>query len=56
MVLGLTQPPTEMNTGTFPRSKDGRFVGLTILNISFADYLEIWETQPPETFRACPGL
>ena len=56
MVLGLTQPPTEMNTRNISRGKEGRFVGQIYLNISFADYLEIWEPQPPETLRACPGL
>jgi hypothetical protein len=29
---------------------------LTTLPPSCADYLEIWEPQPPGTFRACPGL
>ena len=37
-------------------SKGGRCVGLTILPPSCADYLEIWEPQPPGTLWACPGL
>jgi hypothetical protein len=31
-------------------------VGLTTLPSSYADCLEIWESQPPGTLRACPGL
>jgi len=31
-------------------------VGLTTLPSSCADFLEIWEPQPPGTFKACPGL
>jgi len=42
----------------------GRVVGgrcqvqyvLTYLPLSCADCLEIWEPQPPGTFRVCPGL
>ena len=52
MALGLTQHQTEMNTG----SKGGRCVGLTNLPPSCADYLEIWEPQPPGTLRACTGI
>jgi hypothetical protein len=29
---------------------------LTTLPPSCADWLEIWEPQPPGTLRACPGL
>jgi hypothetical protein len=36
--------------------KHGRCVRLTTLPPSFADCLEIWEPQTPETLRACPGL
>ena len=36
--------------------KGGRCVALTILAASFADCLEIWESQPPGTLRVCPGL
>jgi len=36
--------------------KGGRCLGLTTLPLSCADCLEIWEPQPPGTFRACPGL
>jgi len=51
MALGLTQPFTEMST-----NKGGRYVGLITVPPSCADYLEIWELQPPGTLRACPGL
>jgi len=51
MALGLTQHLTEMST-----SRGGRGVGLTNLPPSRADCFEIWETQPPGTLRACPGL
>jgi hypothetical protein len=33
--------------------KGGRWVGLTILPLSYAEYLEIWELQPPEILKAC---
>jgi len=36
--------------------KGGRCIGLTTLPLSCADRLEIWESQPPGTLRACPGL
>ena len=36
--------------------KGGRCVGLTTLPPSCADCLEILESQPPGTLRACPGL
>jgi hypothetical protein len=42
--------------GIFPGGKGGRCVGLTTLQPSCADCLEIWEPQPPGTLRACPGL
>jgi len=40
----------------FPGRKGGSCVGLTTLLLSCTDFLEIWEPQPPATFRACPGL
>jgi hypothetical protein len=40
----------------FLADKRGRAVGLTNLSLSFADCLEIWETEPPGNFRVCPGL
>jgi hypothetical protein len=42
--------------GIFPGGKGGRCVGLTILPLSSADCLKIWEPQPPGTLRACQGL
>jgi len=36
--------------------KGGRCVGLTTLQTSCAEYLEMWEPQSPLTLRACPGL
>ena len=56
MALGLTQPLTEMSTKNITGGKGGRYVGLTTLPPSCADCLEIWDSQPPGTFRACPGL
>jgi len=38
--------------GIFPGGKGGRCVGLTILPLSGAACLEIWEPQPPGTLRA----
>jgi hypothetical protein len=37
----------------FPGGKGGRFVGLTTLPPSCADYLKIWEPQPTGTLKAC---
>jgi hypothetical protein len=36
--------------------KGGQCVGLTTLPASCAGCLEIWESQPPGTLRACPGM
>ena len=52
----FTQPLTEMSTSNISWGKGGRFVGLTALPPSCADFLEIWETRPPGTLRGCPGL
>jgi len=52
MALGSTQSPTEIFLG----GKGDRFVGLTTLQPSCADCLEIWEPQPPGTLWVCPGL
>jgi hypothetical protein len=51
MALGLTQPLTEINTRNI--FWEVKMAGATP---SCADYLEIWEPQPPGTVRACPGL
>ena len=40
----------------FLGGKDSRCVGLTSLPPSCADCFQIWEPQPPGTFRASPGL
>ena len=40
----------------FLAGKGGRCLGLITLQPSCADYLEIWEPQPPGTLRTCPGL
>ena len=40
----------------FLGSKGSRYLGLTNLPPSCADCLEMWETHPPGTLRACPGL
>jgi len=36
----------------FLGGKGGRCIGLTTLPPSYADCLEIWEPEPPETLRA----
>jgi hypothetical protein len=36
--------------------KGGRCVGLTTLPPFYVDCLDIWEPQPPGTFRGSPGL
>ena len=57
MVLGSTQPPTEMSTRSISgRGGGGQCEGLTTSPPSFVDCHEIWEPQPPGTLRACPGL
>jgi hypothetical protein len=57
LALGLTQPPTEMNTRNISSGSKGRVcMGLTTLPPSRADCLEIWEPQPAGTLKACPGL
>jgi len=57
MALGLTQLLTEMSTRNICwGGKGGRCVGLTTFPPSCGSYLEIWESQPPGTLRACPGL
>jgi len=40
----------------FLEGKGGRCVGLTTLPPPCADYLEIWEPQPPGTLWAYPAL
>ena len=60
MALGLTQRLTEMSTRNISLGgKGGLFVGLTNLPPSRADFLEIWEPQPPGTsgpLQACNGI
>jgi hypothetical protein len=57
MALGSIQPLTEINTRNISWGvKGGLCVGLTTLQPSCADCLEIWEPQPPRTLTACPGL
>ena len=54
MVLGLAQPLSTRNVSL--GGKGGRCVGLTTLQFSCADCLEIWEPGPSGNLRACPGL
>jgi len=57
MVLGSTHPPTEISTRNISwGGKGGRYVGLTTLTPSSANYLEICESQPPGTLRCCTGI
>jgi len=57
MALRSTQP---LNRNEYQEyflgGKGGRCVGLTTLPPSYEDCLEIWESQPPGTLRACPGV
>jgi len=39
----------------FLGGKRGRCLGLTPLPLSYNDCLEVWELQPPGSFKACPG-
>jgi hypothetical protein len=56
MTMGLTQPLTEMSIRNIFGVKGGRCIGLTTLESSWADFLEIWEPQLCGTLKACPGL
>jgi len=56
MALVLTQTLAEMSTRVFPGGKGGRCLGLTTVQPSCADCLEIWKPQTSETLWACPGL
>jgi hypothetical protein len=49
-------PNRNENQEYFLEGKGCRCVGMTTLPPSYAEYLEIWESQTPETLRACPGL
>jgi len=49
-------PLTEMSARNISLGKGGRCIRLTTLPPSCADYLEIWDPQPPGTLRFCPGL
>ena len=53
MVLGLTQPLTEMSPRNISRGKDGHCLGLTTLPPSSANCLEMWEPQNPGTLWGC---
>jgi len=55
--LGSTQTLPKMSTRNISwGGKDYRCVGLTNWPPSFADCLEIWESQPSGNLRACPDL
>jgi len=53
--MGSTQPLAEMSNRNVPGGKGGQGVGLTTLQLSCADCLEICEPQPPGngTLQAC---
>jgi hypothetical protein len=57
IALGSTQP---LNRNEYQEyflgGKRGRCVGLTTLPPSSADFLEIWDPQPPGTLMTWPGL
>jgi hypothetical protein len=57
MALGLTRPLNRNEYHEyFLGGKGGRCIGPKTLPPSYADCLEIWEPQPPGTFRDCPAL
>jgi len=57
VTLWLIQPLTEMSTRNISWGGKGSwYIQLTTLPPSCANYLEIWEPQPPGTLRACLGL
>jgi hypothetical protein len=56
MVLGSTQPLTEMSTRKISWGKGGRCIGLTTLSPSCADFLKIRDPQPSGTLRSVMWL
>jgi hypothetical protein len=56
MVLGSTQPLTEMSTRNIPWGKGGQCLELTTLQPSCADCHKIWKPQRTGTLRACQDL
>jgi len=59
MALDSTPDLTEMSTRGISLGKDGRYVGLTILSPSCADFLQIWMPQTSGTsapVRACTAI
>jgi len=55
-VCSFSQPLTEMSNRNFFLGSKGSLCVWLALPPSCADCLEIWETQPPGTLRACPCL
>jgi len=53
MALRSIQPLMKWIPGIFPEDKRGRCVGLIPLPPSCAEYLEIWEPQPPGILLPC---
>jgi hypothetical protein len=56
MALGFTQPLVKMSTRNIPGGKGGQYVRLTSSPPLCAECHEIWESKPPETLWATPGL
>ena len=57
MVLGLTQPLTEMSTRNISWGvKAAGAYGWQPYHLPCPEGLEIWEPRPPGTLWACPGL
>jgi hypothetical protein len=56
MALGSTQPLTEMSNRNISWGVKAAGVGLTTLQRTFANCLEVCEPQSPGALRACLGL
>jgi hypothetical protein len=56
MALGSTQPLVKMSTRKIPECKNGRCVSWKPLHLHVPNVIKIWETKPPETLWATPGL
>ena len=54
--LGSTEPLKEMSIRNVLGGKGGRCIGLTTLQLSCADFLEIWKSEPPGNLRDSQGL
>jgi len=56
MVLGSTQAAVKMSTRNFPEGKAAGAWGWRPHHLHVPNVMEIWESKPPGTLWATPGL